>query len=148
MYRVPVGAGVRAIDAWAEYPWPESAQALVLRDRLGWTSSPTDERCSLPTVVSVRRMPGHRRGRQGYQNRLQLPHGFDVPYSKDMTNEAVPITERADAYVEALTAVYGQGKRSKRKQHHGDLGSAQRRIGGTSAPSAGSSVSMSIPGTQ
>ena len=37
---------------------------------------------------------------------------------KDMTNEAVPITERAfDAYVEALTTVYGQGKRSKRKQH-------------------------------
>jgi len=37
---------------------------------------------------------------------------------KDMTNEAVPITERAfDAYVEALTAIYGQGKRSKRKQH-------------------------------
>jgi len=37
---------------------------------------------------------------------------------KDMTNEAVPITERAfDAYVEALTAVYGQGKCSKRKQH-------------------------------
>ena len=37
---------------------------------------------------------------------------------QDMTNEAVPITERAfDAYVEALTAIYGQGKRSKRKQH-------------------------------
>ena len=35
---------------------------------------------------------------------------------KDMTNEAVPITERAfDAYVEALTAVYGQGKRSRNR---------------------------------
>ena len=33
-------------------------------------------------------------------------------------DEAVPIAERAfDAYVEALTAVYGQGKRGKRKQH-------------------------------
>ena len=41
---VPVEAGVRAIRAWAEYPWPMSpAQALALRDRLGWTSSPTKE---------------------------------------------------------------------------------------------------------
>jgi len=33
-------------------------------------------------------------------------------------DEAVPITRRAfDAYVEALTAIYGQGKRGKRKQH-------------------------------
>ncbi len=37
---------------------------------------------------------------------------------KDVMDEAVPITGRAfDAYVEALTAVYGQGKRGKRKQH-------------------------------
>ena len=41
---VPVEAGVRAIRAWVEYPWPMSpAQALALRDRLGWTSSPTKE---------------------------------------------------------------------------------------------------------
>ena len=33
-------------------------------------------------------------------------------------DEALPITGRAfNAYVEALTAVYGQGKRGKRKQH-------------------------------
>ena len=33
---------------------------------------------------------------------------------KDVMDEAVPITERAfDAYVEALTAVYGQGARSR-----------------------------------
>ena len=33
-------------------------------------------------------------------------------------DEAVPITERAfNAYVEALTTVYVQGTRSKRKQH-------------------------------
>ena len=45
VYRVvPVGTGVRAVRAWAEYPWPMSpAQALALRDRLGWTSSPTKE---------------------------------------------------------------------------------------------------------
>jgi len=37
---------------------------------------------------------------------------------KDVMDEAVPITGRAfDAYVEALTAIYGQGKRGKRKQH-------------------------------
>jgi len=37
---------------------------------------------------------------------------------KNVMDEAVPITERAfDAYVEALTAVYGQGTRGKRKQH-------------------------------
>ena len=37
---------------------------------------------------------------------------------KPVRAEAVPITERAfEAYVEALTAIYGQGTRSKRKQH-------------------------------
>jgi len=37
---------------------------------------------------------------------------------KEVMDEAIPITRRAfDAYVEALTAVYGQGKRGKRKQH-------------------------------
>jgi len=37
---------------------------------------------------------------------------------KNVMDEAVPITERAfNAYVEALTAVYGQGARGKRKQH-------------------------------
>ena len=41
---VPVDTGLRTIRAWAEHPWPMSpAQALALRDRLGWTSSPTDE---------------------------------------------------------------------------------------------------------
>ena len=45
VYRVvPVETGVRAIRAWVEHPWPMSpAQALALRDRLGWTSSPTKE---------------------------------------------------------------------------------------------------------
>ena len=42
---VPVETGMRAIRAWVEHPWPMSpAQALALRDRLGWTSSPTNER--------------------------------------------------------------------------------------------------------
>ena len=37
---------------------------------------------------------------------------------KEVMDEAVPITGRAfDAYVEALTAIYGQGTRGKRKQH-------------------------------
>jgi len=37
---------------------------------------------------------------------------------KPVRAEAVPIAERAfDAYVEALTAIYGQGARGKRKQH-------------------------------
>lgn len=41
---VPVTTGVTAIRAWADHPWPMTpAQALALRDRLGWTFSPTDE---------------------------------------------------------------------------------------------------------
>ena len=122
VYRVvPVGAGVRAIRAWAEYPWPMSpAQALALRDRLGWTSSPTNEEM-LTTDHDLEEkdawfltIEADRGTRTVSSFRMSLTSR--IP--KNVMDEAVPITERAfDAYVEALTAIYGQGKRGKRKQH-------------------------------
>ena len=119
VYRVvPVETGVRAIRAWAEYPWPMSpAQALALRDRLGWTSSPTKE-WMFTTDHGIGEKDASfvtiKRGQTVANFRMYLTSR--VP--KDVMDEAVPITGRAfDAYVEALTAVYGQGTRSKRKQH-------------------------------
>ena len=115
---VPVEAGVRAIRAWAEYPWPMSpAQALALRDRLGWTSSPTKE-----WMFTTDHGIGEKDASFTTIKRGQTVASFNLILTsripKDMTNEAVPITRRAfDAYVEALTAIYGQGKRGKRKQH-------------------------------
>ena len=119
VYRVvPVETGVRAIRAWVEHPWPMSpAQALALRDRLGWTSSPTKE-WMLTTDHDLEEKDASfttiKRG--------QTVASFDLSLTsrvpKEVMDEAVPITGRAfDAYVEALTAVYGQGKRGKRKQH-------------------------------
>ena len=122
VYRVvPVKTGVRAIRAWAEHPWPMSpAQALALRDRLGWTSSPTDEEM-LTTDHDLEEkdawfitIEADRGTRTVSSFRMSLTSR--IP--KNVMDEAVPITERAfDAYVEALTAIYGQGKRGKRKQH-------------------------------
>jgi len=115
---VPVETGVRAIRAWAEHPWPMSpAQALALRDRLGWTSSPTDEE-----MFTTDHDLEEKDASFTTIKREQTVASFNLILTsripKDMTNEAVPITERAfDAYVEALTAIYGQGKRGKRKQH-------------------------------
>ena len=115
VYRVvPVGTGVRAVRAWAEYPWPMSpAQALALRDRLGWTSSPTKEWMFTTnhdveekdaSFVTIKR--GQTVGSFNMSLTSRIP--------KDVMDEAVPITERAfDAYVEALTAVYGRGARSR-----------------------------------
>ena len=114
---VPVEAGVRAIRAWVEYPWPMSpAQALALRDRLGWTSSPTKEwmfttdhgigekDASFNTVETD--------GDIRTVSSFHLSLTSRIP--KDVMDEAVPITERAfNVYVEALTAVYGQGDRSR-----------------------------------
>ena len=118
VYRVvPVGAGVRAIRAWAEYPWPMSpAQALALRDRLGWTSSPTDEEM-LTTDHDLEEkdawfitIEADRGTRTVSSFRMSLTSR--IP--KNVMDEAVPITERAfDAYVEELTAVYGRGDRSR-----------------------------------
>ena len=122
VYRVvPVGAGVRAIRAWAEHPWPMSpAQALALRDRLGWTSSPTDEEMFTTDHDLEEKdawfitIEADRGTRTVSSFRMSLTSR--IP--KNVMDEAVPITERAfDAYVEALTAVYGQGTRGKRKQH-------------------------------
>ena len=122
VYRVvPVETGVRAIRAWAEHPWPMSpAQALALRDRLGWTSSPTDEEM-LTTDHDLEEkdawfitIEADRGTRTVSSFRMSLTSRIPKP----VRAEAVPITERAfDAYVEALTAVYGQGTRGKRKQH-------------------------------
>ena len=113
---VPVEAGVRAIRAWAEYPWPMSpAQALALRDRLGWTSSPTkewmfttdhdlEEKDASFTIIK----------REQTVASLHLSLTSRIP--KEVMDEAIPVTGRAfDAYVEALTAVYGQGKRSRNR---------------------------------
>ena len=118
---VPVETGVRAIRAWAEHPWPMSpAQALALRDRLGWTSSPTDEEM-LTTDHDLEEKDAWfltAEANKGTRTVSSFRMSLTSRIPKDVMDEAVPITERAfDAYVEALTTVYGQGKRSKRKQH-------------------------------
>ena len=118
VYRVvPVGAGVRAIRAWAEYPWPMSpAQALALRDRLGWTSSPTDEEM-FTTDHGIGEKDawfitaGANKGTRTVSS-FRMSLTSRIP--KNVMDEAVPIAERAfDAYVEALTALYGRGARSR-----------------------------------
>ena len=116
---VPVEAGVRAIRAWAEYPWPMSpAQALALRDRLGWTSSPTKEWMFTTDHgigekdASFTDVEADRGTRTVVSFHLSLTSRIPKP----VRAEAVPTAERAfDAYVEALTAVYGQGKRSRNR---------------------------------
>ena len=116
---VPVETGVRAIRAWAEHPWPMSpAQALALRDRLGWTSSPTNERMFTTDHdleekdASFNTIEADRDTRTVSSFHLSLTSR--IP--KEVMDEAVPIAGRAfDAYVEALTAVYGQGKRSRNR---------------------------------
>ena len=122
VYRVvPVEAGVRAIRAWAEHPWPMSpAQALALRDRLGWTSSPTKERMFTTDHDLEEKDASFNTIEAGGDTRTVSSFNLSLTsrIPKDVMDEAVPITGRAfNAYVEALTAVYGQGKRSKRKQH-------------------------------
>ena len=115
VYRVvPVGTGVRAIRAWAEYPWPMSpAQALALRDRLGWTSSPTRE-----WMFTTDHGIGEKDASFTIIKREQTVASFHLSLTsripKPVRAEAVPTAERAfEAYVEALTAVYGRGDRSR-----------------------------------
>ncbi len=116
---VPVEAGVRAIRAWAEYPWPMSpAQALALRDRLGWTSSPTDEEMLTTDHDLEEKDASFTTVEAGGDTRTVVSFNLSLTsrVPKDVMDEAVPITGRAfDAYVEALTAVYGQGKRSRNR---------------------------------
>ena len=120
VYRVvPVETGVRAIRAWAEYPWPMSpAQALALRDRLGWTSSPTDEEMFTTDHGIGEKDAWFIAVEAGEDTRTVVSFRMSLTsrIPKDVMDEAVPITGRAfDAYVEALTAVYGQGKRSRNR---------------------------------
>ena len=118
VYRVvPVEAGVRAIRAWVEYPWPMSpAQALALRDRLGWTSSPTDEEMfttdhGIDEKDAWFITAGANKGTRTVSS-FRMSLTSRIP--KNVMDEAVPIAGRAfDAYVEALTAVYGRGARSR-----------------------------------
>ena len=115
VYRVvPVETGVRAIRAWAEHPWPMSpAQALALRDRLGWTSSPTNERM-FTTDHDLEEKDASFATIERGQTVASLHLSLTSRIPKPVRAEAVPIAERAfDAYVEALTAVYGRGARSR-----------------------------------
>ena len=118
VYRVvPVGTGVRAIRAWAEHPWPMSpAQALALRDRLGWTSSPTDEEMFTTDHDLEEKDASFTTVEAGGDTRTVVSFNLSLTsrVPKEVMDEAVPITGRAfDAYVEALTAVYGRGARSR-----------------------------------
>ena len=120
VYRVvPVETGVRAIRAWVEHPWPMSpAQALALRDRLGWTSSPTKEWMFTTDHGIGEKDASFNTIEAGGDIRtvssFHLSLSSRIP--KPVRAEAVPTAERAfDAYVEALTAVYGQGKRSRNR---------------------------------
>jgi len=120
VYRVvPVETGVRAIRAWVEHPWPMSpAQALALRDRLGWTSSPTKEWMFTTDHGIGEKDASFNTIEAGGDIRtvssFHLSLTSRIP--KPVRAEAVPTAERAfDAYVEALTAVYGQGKRSRNR---------------------------------
>ena len=114
---VPVETGVRAIGAWAEHPWPMSpAQALALRDRLGWTSSPAKEWMFTTDHDLEEKDASFTDVEAGGDTRTVVSFHLILTsrIPKDMTNEAVPITGRAfDVYVEGLTAVYGQGARSR-----------------------------------
>ena len=114
---VPVETGVRAIRAWVEHPWPMSpAQALALRDRLGWTSSPAKEWMFTTDHDLEEKDASFTDVEAGGDTRTVVSFHLILTsrIPKDMTNEAVPITGRAfDVYVEALTAVYGQGARSR-----------------------------------
>ena len=116
---VPVGTGVAAVRAWAEYPWPMSpAQALALRDRLGWTSSPTDEEMFTTDHGIGEKDAWFIAVENGRSTRTVS--GFHLSLTsripKPVMDEAVPIAARAfEAYVQALTAVYGKGTRNKRK---------------------------------
>ena len=115
VYRVvPVETGVRAIRAWAEYPWPMSpAQALALRDRLGWTSSPTKE-WMFTTDHGIGEKDASFATIERGQTVASLHLSLTSRIPKPVRAEAVPIAERAfEAYVEALTAIYGQGDRSR-----------------------------------
>ena len=116
---VPVEAGVRAIRAWAEYPWPMSpAQALALRDRLGWTSSPTDEEMFTTDHDLEEKDASFTTVEAGGDTRTVVSFNMSLTsrVPKDVMDEAVPTAERAfEAYVEALTAVYGQGARSRNR---------------------------------
>ena len=122
VYRVvPVETGVRAIRAWVEHPWPMTpAQALALRDRLGWTSSPTKE-WMFTTDHDLEEKDAWfltAEANKGTRTVSSFRMSLTSRIPKDVMDEAVPIAERAfDAYVEALTAVYGRGTRGKRKQH-------------------------------
>ena len=120
VYRVvPVEAGVRAIRAWAEHPWPMSpAQALALRDRLGWTSSPTKEWMFTTDHGIGEKDASFNTIEAGGDTRtvssFHLSLTSRIP--KPVRAEAVPIAGKAfEAYVEALTVIYGQGKRSRNR---------------------------------
>ena len=113
---VPFDTFVRAIRACAYCPWPMSpAQALALRDRLGWTSSPTDEEM-FTTDHGIGEKDAFFATIKRGQTVASLHLSLTSRIPKPVRAEAVPIAGRVfDAYVEALTAVYGQGKRSRNR---------------------------------
>jgi len=94
------------------------AQALVLRDRLGWTSSPTKEWMFTTDHDLEEKDASFTDVEAGGDARTVVSFRMSLTsrIPKPVRAEAVPIAGKAfEAYVEALTVIYGQGKRSRNR---------------------------------
>lgn len=109
------------IRAWADYPWPTSVkQALTrLRDELGWSSASNNER-----ILTTSLAPEEKNASFTPIRRKGVVANFRIRLTNRVPDELIDDAfrkerdEAFEAYVSALTEVYGKGKR-KRKTKRG-----------------------------
>ena len=109
---VPLERGLEVIRLWAESPWPMTpAQALHLRDHLGWTSSPTKE-----SMFTTNHDLQPKDASFTTINQGTTVAAFEMRLSsfapQDLTPILQPKAEAAfDAYAQVLSDRYGKPKR-------------------------------------
>ena len=122
---VPVDEALRIIQTWAHLDWPITHdQALGVRDHLGWTSSPDNERL-VTTNLGLRRPNDCR---ISFSDGLLANIDFDLSELAPLEASPNVIAQcRAahQAYLDALTTRYGtpehQGERRGFTSHHWTL---------------------------
>ncbi len=117
---LPVERAIEWIRAWAELDWPITWEtAYATRDKLGWKPAPDDGRFFTTELSANGQVDGSISQFEGEASGANIPLSSVIPVGQENDRSTPTTWEAYNAYVEAVSRIYGQGK--KRTGRHGTI---------------------------
>ncbi|CED92138.1 Hypothetical protein AAM4_2306 [Actinomyces succiniciruminis] len=111
---LPVERAVAWIRAWAELNWPITWEtAYATRDKLGWTPAPDDGRFFTTELSTNGQEDGSISQFEGEASGVNIPLSSVIPEGQEHDRTTPTTWEAYNAYVVAVSRIYGQGKNER-----------------------------------